>query len=921
MQDERHQFRILYRDFLSRLVDLELIAAVGDVRGLIVRFGSMLAALSFVLAYMILPRYATSIWSHDRLVVSARGDEEFLISTTIVVAGLCSVMTWNAVFPDRLDGLILGLIPVRARTMILARIAAIATVLGTAILVLNSFTGLSFPFVLAAGLRDALFAFGTWWLVVAAAGIFTFCRGLAVQGVAAQLFSWRAFLRISGFLQLAALFTVLALFFLAPPFNTGHPPAFIPSFWFVGLLHELRGDRSQLFGSLAARAMIGLSTIVPLSIILYILSWSRNVRRMVESPDILPAKHARIASSFAKMLSPAPLERAILLFTARTIARSRQHRMILAIYGGYGFALSLAFSRSFLEGTATASWNKPNVSLLIAGLLLLSCAVAGVRAIFSLPFAMPSNWIFRITAVHRPAPYFAAVRKSLFALAALPVWIAAAVWYLAIWPGRPALEHMLVLVLAGIVMMERSLYQFRKIPFTCSWLPGSTHWKMKAGAWGLAFLALANGIAGIELWSMEKSARMVVLTGVLGAAAIHARRRTRQFATEPDNRLQFEDLPPADIFALDLRQDGTSSDDQAYVEAIDPHRGRSFAARLRPLAVAALLLLATGVVYEQAGEWRDRRNFPQIGHSVDIGGRSLNIFCSGAGSPVVVFETGFNQPGYTWLLVQPEVAKWTRACWYDRAGFGWSDPAPGPRTGTDIADDLHKLLRAAGIPPPYVLVAHSFGGFDARVFAARYRSEVAGLVLAESADEFEDPDQIPKSMQSRLGQLVPPWIRRPAAAVAKFLVHAGLARLMDDGAGPPPPHVAEHDAEVIHAVQLQPRSFDMYIREGLDRDQTITQVRAIRDLGTLLLAVLTGARSVAPQNDQEEALEVAAYMRVRIYERQANLARLSTRGRQVVLENSGHAIPYEAPGAVVDSAREVVEEARSAADGAPIPTK
>lgn len=446
------------------------------------------------------------------------------------------------------------------------------------------------------------------------------------------------------------------------------------------------------------------------------------MRRIVESPDILPAKHTRIANALAKMWSPAPFPRAILLFTSRTIARSRQHRLILAVYGGFGFALALAFSSS-LFGTAHEQWSRPNGSLLLAGFLLVSCAIVGTRTIFALPIELRANWIFRITAVHRPANYFAAVRSSLYAVAVLPVWIAAGVGYLSIWPGRPAFEQIVILGLAAVVLADRSLYQFRKVPFTCSWLPGSTHGKMKAGIWCCVFLAWASIASAIELWTLEKAARLIVLLAILGAAAWRARHRTREFAAEPENRLQFEDTPPADIYALDLRQDGAWLGDEAYVEAIDPDFGRSLAARIRPFALGAALLLLAGFVYEQIGEWRDRRDFPQVGRSIDIGGRSLNLFCSGAGSPTVVFDSGSGQPGYSWILVQPEVAKLARACWYDRAGYGWSDPATGVRTSADIADDLHKLLRAAGIAPPYVLDGHSFGGFNVRVFSNRYRND------------------------------------------------------------------------------------------------------------------------------------------------------------------------------------------------------
>ena len=422
MPDERRQFRILYRDFLSRIVDLELIAAGGDARGLIVRFGSLMAALSLVMAYLMVPRYGTSGWPHEKLVLFARSDEEFLISVTITVAGLCAVMAWNTIFPDRRDSLILGLIPVHMRTMILARIAAIATVLVAAIGVINVVTGLTFPFVLADGFLDGLRSLATWWLVIAAAGVFTFCAGLALQGVAAQLLPWRLFLRVSGLLQMAALFGVLAAFFLAPPFDSANPPGYFPSFWFVGLLHQLRGDNGRLFGPLAEKAWMSTAVLIPLSVLLFVLSWSRNVRRIVESPDILPAKHSRFVNWLANILTPVPFERAILLFTARTVARSRQHRLMLAIYGGFAFALSLAFSGSLLSATHE-TWSRPNGPFLMAGFLVLACSVVGTRTIFALPIALRANWIFRITAVHRPAAYFAAVRKSLYRIAALPVWI------------------------------------------------------------------------------------------------------------------------------------------------------------------------------------------------------------------------------------------------------------------------------------------------------------------------------------------------------------------------------------------------------------------------------------------------------------------------------------------------------------------
>jgi pimeloyl-ACP methyl ester carboxylesterase len=895
------------------MVDLELVSAGGDTRDIVTRFGALLGALSMIIAYLMVPRYLTSDLPHEKLARLAWGDEEFLLSATIAVTGLCAVLTWNNVFPDKRDSLVLGLLPVRMKTMIVARFAAIATVLLAVIAAINVVTGISFPFVLATGFFDAIARFGTWWLTLAAAGTFTFCTALAVQGVAAQILPWRVFLRVSGLLQIAALFIVLAFFFLAPAFDSATPPEYIPSFWFVGLLHAMHGDTSAPMGMLAGHALIGLGIVVPLAVLVYVLSWTRNMRRIVESPDILPAKNPRIANTLARWITPAPFPRAILQFTARTIARSRQHRLMLAIYGGFGLALSIAFARSLLEkGTRfTTTWDGPStLFLLVTGILVLSCMVVGVRTVFVFPFALRSNWIFRITAVHRPSAYFAAVRKALYTTAALPVLVLLGIWYLAIWPGRPSIGHVILLTIFAMVLVERSLYQFRKIPFACSWLPGGGQRSMKRGIWGMVFLFFVDAVAGIEYWNLGKPARLILVAAVLGAVAIRSRMRTTEFAADPFNTLLFEESPPSEIFALDLRQDGAWLGEQAYVDAIDPDFGRSFAQRARPFVIGFAMVLLAGFCYEQFGEWRDHRLYPQVGHSVDIGGRSLNISCAGQGSPAVIFDSGGTMPGYTWIRAQEGLAQWTRACWYDRAGYGWSDPAHGSRTSADIADDLHKLLRAAGIAPPYILVGHSFGGFNVRVFAARHPREVAGMVLADSADETEDPDNLPEQIQSPAQEYLPRWAWVFAADAAEFLAHEGVARLIDEGTARATRVFSEREMATFHALVLQAKSFDAQTQEGLDHDESAAQVRAVRSLGSIPLVVLTGARGMNGSG-QPGTEALVAYMHARVYGSQARLARLSSRGEQDVLDYVGHGIPTDAPNVIVEAVRKVLHQSRS----------
>jgi pimeloyl-ACP methyl ester carboxylesterase len=133
--------------------------------------------------------------------------------------------------------------------------------------------------------------------------------------------------------------------------------------------------------------------------------------------------------------------------------------------------------------------------------------------------------------------------------------------------------------------------------------------------------------------------------------------------------------------------------------------------------------------------------YTQPGRLVNIGGRNINMYCLGSGSPTVVFDAGWEDWSPAWATVQPTVAKWTTACSYDRAGAGFSDPGPLPRSSLRIAQDVHNALHQAGIAGPYVLVAHSFGSFNMRMFADMYMNEVAGLVLVDGSDDDLVPEK------------------------------------------------------------------------------------------------------------------------------------------------------------------------------------
>ena len=331
------------------------------------------------------------------------------------------------------------------------------------------------------------------------------------------------------------------------------------------------------------------------------------------------------------------------------------------------------------------------------------------------------------------------------------------------------------------------------------------------------------------------------------------------------------------------------------------------------LLVLALLL---GFTYEQVGRARDARQLPpRVGQAVDIGGRTLNLYCSGQGTPTVILETGGNSPGYEWLALQSKMASFTRVCWYDRAGVGWSDPPSSPRTSASIASDLHEALDRAGVLPPYVMAGGSVGGEYVRIYTARFPSEVAGLVLVDPAiPDQRDPDFAVAPM-NRLSGTTRHLICMALPAMTRF----GVLRFVASRERRPlSVDFTPEQNDTLAKLEAQPKAFRsdaeqacaatdegrIVPREGTNPDID-DAVRKAGSLGDRPLAVLIAGRYWAPPGFEQEAAE---YHQVRVHQL-ASLAGLSTRGRQVIVD-AGHGMD-EAPDSIVIAVRQVVDEVRA----------
>lgn len=326
---------------------------------------------------------------------------------------------------------------------------------------------------------------------------------------------------------------------------------------------------------------------------------------------------------------------------------------------------------------------------------------------------------------------------------------------------------------------------------------------------------------------------------------------------------------------------------------------------LKALGAALLVAVLTGAIYEQVGQRRDRQRLPQVGRSVDIGGRTLNIHCTGEGSPAVILDSGNGDPGMAWSHIQPEIAKLTRACWYDRAGEGWSDAGPFPRTSEAMARDLHELLRRADIPAPYVLVGHSLGGMNARIYNGLYPGDVAGAVLVDAAHE-DEPRRAPEFM---LAPFRPPrYLWRPIWVAGQTMRAVGLIRLMTPRVELPAEPERRTREQVVQALRQQPKALATQADASLP--ESYAQAERAGGFGDRPLIVLTRGKVEMPPNPTEIDREYAAYTQISMHEIQPKLARLSTRGRQVIVKQSGHRMHEDAPEAVIAAVREVLEDVR-----------
>jgi formylglycine-generating enzyme required for sulfatase activity len=340
------------------------------------------------------------------------------------------------------------------------------------------------------------------------------------------------------------------------------------------------------------------------------------------------------------------------------------------------------------------------------------------------------------------------------------------------------------------------------------------------------------------------------------------------------------------------------------------------AAPARPLvaslAITCLTLWIPGRASAAAGD----EVYTQPGRLVASDRTRLNLYCMGSGSPTVVFDSGWEDWAPVWAIVQPRVAQLTAACSYDRAGAGFSDAGPMPRTSVRIADELHSALHNAGVKGPYILVGHAFGGDNVRTFAVRYMGEVAGMVLVEAdvggLDQHRSDDPLIASLKE-CRQAIEEGKPLPRLPTQSGTPTRSCAQQFFRGL-PEQMWSPQLNAKLLELAQTKTAMYDTFISEmeQMSTDEGYLEQHP-RSFGSRPIRVLStgyhGIHAIDPT--RPKTAEQQKY-EDEVAQAQARWLALSSNAKQLFTANSSEYIPFDQPDFVVDAIHQVYAESSGA---------
>jgi len=569
------QFELI-RHFLRRMFDGEWSSSPGQWKSAAIGVFSLLlpAGLLLVREGALDPKYAFKYHQLSRqgLRAAAVADETALLTLLLCVTGLIALLQWQSLFPSGRDYLALASLPVRSRQIFVARFISLLLFSGLLIGAMNVLPSLIAPVEFGGAWQlDSSYAMqaGAQALASALACFFVFFAILALQGMLLNVLPATLFARVSVYVQggLAGLFLLGGFYSWSikewAPETVARLPEFgawLPPVWFAGLHQMLTGEGDAFFTAMASRAQFASEIALALSIITYLICYRRYRKLLLETPVRLAASRVW-RWGLIRLFARTPRREAIMDFLAKTLARSRTHRLMWLVY--LGAAAAVVLNSSLIDGALflrSHSWNKAFQFLVI--FWPLACSVVmlnGFRHVLSIPAELRANWIFQLTESQGRAEWMSAVERFVMAYAIAPIYLVLFPVAAYVWGFPVALRLTALQLLISLSIFELQFYSWQKLPFTCSHIPAGRPLVVVVGSY-MAVLCAIVPILSVVIAAASRFWPLFPFYFLnFGALWIWLRKRRRDGWGEA--KLIYEDLPAVvtDLGIKELSYAGTQS--------------------------------------------------------------------------------------------------------------------------------------------------------------------------------------------------------------------------------------------------------------------------------------------------------------------------------------------------------------------------
>ncbi len=525
----------LVRHFLTRMFDSEMFSTRGQWRTVAISaFALAIPAGMLLLDPPYLPRGV-------RTPSSSVAGELAVLTLLFAITGVLALLSWQSLFPTRRDFLALAGFPARPSQIFVARFLSILLFATTMVVTLCVLPSLMPPNFFTVPQHRG---FEAHFIPAALGCLFIFFSIVALQGVLLNLLPARLFMPVSVLVQglLVAVFFLAGLYswFIVDwkPTTIAQLPEFtswMPPVWFNGLHQVLTSNRDPFSLSMAQRALTGITSALALSALMYLISYRRYRKLLLENPESV---RAMWSGSIFRLLSRNPRQEAMLDFIAMVLARSRTHRLTLMAYAGA--ALGIMINSVLLTGLRHGSQGVAQFAVLYWPLGTSCILLSGIRHVFSLPVELPSNWLFQITESQGRRQWMSAVERFVVVAIIVPIYLISTpiAAFVLDWPI--ALRMTVLQVLVSLTTFDLLFYEWQQFPFTCSYVPGKKPLMMLVALW-IAVLGVVTPVLTIVISTVARMPELFLIYGAFFAGDwIWARKRRLEGWGE--SRLIYQDL-------------------------------------------------------------------------------------------------------------------------------------------------------------------------------------------------------------------------------------------------------------------------------------------------------------------------------------------------------------------------------------------